>query len=219
MQAIGESIFDIAYLITVIVLGIKMILSCRGQKQYKLFGIMAVVLGLGDAFHLIPRIIAQCTSGMSDYTFFLGTGKAVTSVTMTIFYVLLYHIWRERYGIDGKNKLTMCVYALAVIRIALCLFPQNQWTIVNPPLSWGIYRNIPFTILGIVIIVLFFKSARENNDKPFSLMWLAITLSFAFYIPVVLFADKFPVVGILMLPKTCAYVWAVATGYLAMKKE
>ena len=36
---------------------------------------------------------------------------------------------------------------------------------------------------------------------------------------VVLWADTFPMIGMLMIPKTCAYVWTVLIGYSAMKKE
>ena len=43
--------------------------------------------------------------------------------------------------------------------------------------------------------------------------------SFAFYIPVVLLADVIPMIGMLMIPKTCAYVWTVLIGFKAMKKE
>ena len=59
----------------------------------------------------------------------------------------------------------------------------------------------------------------ENNDRSFRWMWLTIVLSFAFYIPVVLWADVIPMIGMLMIPKTCAYVWTVLIGYKAMKKE
>ena len=62
------------------------------------------------------------------------------------------------------------------------------------------------------------KSAKENNDSSFRWMWLTIILSFAFYIPVVLLADVIPMIGMLMIPKTCAYVWTVLIGYKAMKK-
>ena len=55
MQAIFETLFDIVYLVTVITLGIRMIRGSRGRKQYLLYGIMAVTLGCGDAFHLVPR--------------------------------------------------------------------------------------------------------------------------------------------------------------------
>lgn len=50
-------------------------------------------------------------------------------------------------------------------------------------------------------------------------MWLTIVLSFGFYIPVVLWADAIPLIGMLMIPKTCAYVWTVLIGYSAMKHE
>lgn len=216
MQALMETIFDIVYLITVITLGIIMIKKNNGRKQYLLFGIMAVILGVGDSFHLVPRAIALCTTGLENYTVSLGIGKLVTSITMTIFYILLYHIWRLRYNVKNNNILTLAIYILAVVRIILCLLPQNAWTSANSPLSWGIYRNIPFTLLGAIIIILFYKSAKEFNDKSFRFMWLTILLSFGFYIPVVLFSDSIPIVGILMIPKTCAYVWTVLIGFCSM---
>lgn len=219
MQAIIETLFDSIYLIGVISLGIVMILKSNGSKQYKLFGIMAVVLGLGDSFHLVPRAIALCTTGLQDYTVALGTGKFITSITMTIFYIILYYVWRIRYNVKGKNGITSIIYVLAAIRIAICLFPQNAWLAADAPLSWGIYRNIPFLIMGILIIILFYRSARKNNDLFFKNMWLTIVISFAFYLPVVLFADVIPLIGMLMIPKTCAYVWTVLIGYLSMKKE
>lgn len=216
MQALMETIFDIVYLITVITLGIIMIKKNNGRKQYLLFGIMAVILGVGDSFHLVPRAVALCTTGLENYTVSLGIGKLVTSITMTIFYILLYHIWRLRYNVKNNNILTLAIYILAVVRIILCLLPQNAWTSANSPLSWGIYRNIPFTLLGAIIIILFYKSAKEFNDKSFRFMWLTILLSFGFYIPVVLFSDSIPIVGILMIPKTCAYVWTVLIGFCSM---
>ena len=106
---------------------------------------------------------------------------------------------------------------IAVARVALCLFPQNAWTSADAPLAWGIYRNIPFALLGLLVIVLFYRSAREKNDRSFRFMWLTIVLSFAFYIPVVLFANTLPPVGMLMIPKTCAYVWTVLIGFLDAK--
>ena len=219
MQAIIETLFDSIYLTGVMILGLLMIKKSNGNKQYLLFGIMAIVLGLGDSFHLVPRALALCTTGLQDYTFALGIGKFITSITMTIFYIILYYVWRLRYQIQGKNNITIAVYVLAIIRIALCLFPQNAWTSAASSLSWGIYRNIPFTIMGFIIIYLFYNSAKENHDKDFQYMWLTIVISFGFYLPVVLFADIVPMIGMLMIPKTCAYIWTVYICYHAMKKE
>lgn len=219
MQAIVETVFDVVYLITVITLGIRMVQKSKGQTQFRLFGYMAIVLGAGDSFHLVPRALALCTTGLENFTTALGAGKWITSVTMTVFYVLLYHVWRQRYQVKGRQSLTAAVYALAGIRIVLCMMPQNDWLSASAPLSWGIYRNIPFALLGALVVILFYNSAKEHQDSSFRYMWLTIVLSFAFYIPVVLFADAMPLIGMLMIPKTCAYVWTVVIGYRAMQKE
>lgn len=235
MQAIFETAFDAVYLVTVITLGIIMIkrsaggessalaetdeLFSHGKRQYLLFGIMAVTLGAGDAFHLVPRALALCTTGLESYTAALGAGKLITSITMTAFYVLLYYVWRCRYKISGKRALSAAVWLLAAARVLLCLMPQNRWTSPDAPLSWGIFRNIPFAILGGVIVVLFLQSARKCADRRFRFLWLTVVLSFGFYIPVVLFADAVPIIGMLMIPKTCAYVWTVLIGFNAMRGD
>lgn len=219
MQAIVETVFDAAYLVTVLTLGVVMIRESRGNKEYLVFGCMAVVLGLGDAFHLIPRAVALCTTGLEDYTVALGMGKWITSITMTIFYILLYYVWRRRYRIEGRKGLTVAIYALSAARILLCMCPENRWLSADAPLSWGIYRNLPFLAMGVLVIVLFYKSAKEHRDRDFRWMWFTIVLSFGFYLPVVLWADRVPMIGMLMIPKTCAYVWTVFIGYKAMRNE
>ncbi len=219
MQAIVETLFDAVYLVSVVTIGIVMMVKGKKSRQFWLFGLMAVVLGLGDSFHLVPRALALCTTGLENFAVALGTGKFITSITMTVFYILLYYVWRVRYQVEGRKGLTVAVYVLSALRIGLCLMPQNQWLSAQAPLSWGIYRNIPFALLGLLIIVLFYQSAKEKQDKTFRFMWLTIVLSFGFYIPVVLWADVIPMIGMLMIPKTCAYVWTVLIGYQAMKKE
>ena len=218
MQAIMETSFDVVYLISVITIGILMVAKAKGNKEYTLFGIMAITLGAGDAFHLIPRAVALCTTGLENFTVALGIGKFITSITMTVFYILLYYVWRVRYQVQGQKNLTIAVYLLSALRILLCLFPQNAWTSADAPLNWGILRNIPFALLGLLIIVLFYQSAKKHNDRSFGWMWLTIVLSFGFYIPVVLWADTIPMIGMLMIPKTCAYVWTVLIGFLDMRR-
>lgn len=219
MFALIETFFDIFYLLSVSAIGILMMVKSKGNKLFFLFGLMAVVLGFGDAFHLIPRVWALNTVGLENFVVLLGIGKWITSVTMTLFYVILYYVWRKRYDIQGYNWITAGVYFLAAWRIAVCMVQQNHWLSTNVSLAWDIYRNVPFALLGICVIVLFYKSAKIHQDKLFRWMWLTIVLSFGFYIPVILWANTVPMIGMLMIPKTCAYVWTVLIGYNAMKKE
>ena len=217
-QAIFETIFDILYLVGVIEAGIFMVTKGGHNPLVKKFGIMAIVLGAGDSFHLVPRAYSLWTNGLEANAAALGVGKLITSITMAVFYLILYYIWRERYGIQGRKGLTVTLWTLFIARVALCLMPQNEWLTYDQPLLWGIYRNIPFAIMGGLIIALFALEARKANDRAFRWMWLAVLLSFGFYIPVVLFSSALPAIGMLMIPKTLAYVWVVAMGWKVYKQ-
>ena len=180
---------------------------------------MAALLGAGDSFHLVPRSYALWTLGLESNAAALGIGKFITSITMTVFYVILYYVWREYFQIKGQKGLTQAMWILAALRIGFCLLPQNQWLSYRQPLLFGILRNIPFAAIGIIIIVIFAEQVRKTNDRIFRFMPLAVALSFGFYLPVVLFSGTFPIVGVLMIPKTMAYVWIVLMGWKLYKKE
>lgn len=207
MGKIMEAIFCVFYMIFVTILGVKIVRNSKGRKEILLFGIMSLTLVFGDAFHLVPRVL-EAINSTGDYHAAKGIGTLITSITMTLFYLIMYYVYSLRYSYHNKVLMSAMI-GLAIIRIALCLFPQNDWT-GDSPVIWGIYRNIPFLIMGIIMIVLFFK---ERSDKAYSLMYLAITLSFLFYLPVVLWADVNPMIGMFMLPKTCMYIWIVWMGY------
>lgn len=213
MGKIMEALFCIFYMIFVSIVGARTVINgkTKAKKEVLWFGIMALVLVGGDAFHLIPRVL-EAFDKAGNYQAAKGIGTLITSITMTLFYLLLYYIYSLRYGYKSKG-LSIAMPVLTLIRIVLCILPQNDWT-GESPVIWGIYRNIPFLIMGIIMIVLFFI---ERSDKSYSTMYLAILLSFLFYIPVVLWADAYPVVGMFMLPKTCMYIWIVCMGYKVSK--
>lgn len=197
----GESSFDIIYLIFAITSGI-IILMKRKDSIGKLMGSAALILGIGDAFHLIPRVLNYFVDG--DFNFWLGFGKMVTSITMTVFYVLMYILWLKAYNAKEEKAFMIAFYFLAVSRIVLCLFPQNRWFTNDSPLLWGIIRNIPFVVLGAMIVVIYFIKRKEIKALRF--VWLMVLLSFAFYIPVTIGASFIPILGALMLPKTICYM-------------
>ena len=69
---------------------------------------------------------------------------------------------------------------------------------------WGVLRNLPFIVIGGIVVWLYFRVRKE--DKCLSRLWLYTTLSFLFYIPVAIFASLLPMLGMLMLPKTVCYI-------------
>ncbi len=211
-QALAETIFDVFYLGFTFIAGLTMLVK-GNNSLVKKAGCMTVLLGAGDSFHLIPRFYALWTTGLEANAAALGIGKFITSITMTIFYLILYYIWREHFKIEGQKNLTWTMWILSVIRIALCLLPQNQWLMYRQPLLYGVLRNIPFAVMGIIIIVIFAQQVKKTKDQIFRFMPLAVALSFGFYMPVVLFSGVMPLIGMLMIPKTLAYVWVALMGW------
>ncbi len=208
----GESAFDILYLLFAVISGFVLLrrASSRTEKQ---MGFAVLILGCGDAFHLVPRVLNYFVS--ADFTAALGIGKLITSVTMTVFYLLLYHIWLGHYQTREKRSLTVSLWALAILRVALCLLPQNGWLENSSDMTWGILRNIPFVLLGGVVCWLYFR--RKAEDHVFRYVWLYILLSFLFYIPVAVGAGAVPMLGMLMLPKTVCYILLIVVFLRSVK--
>lgn len=205
---ITEIIFDGAYLLTVFVCAVILLSHEEIFSGRWLFGAAAVVLCSGDAFHLIPRILAAF--GTKDYSKSLGRGKLVTSLTMTLFYLILWHIGAALFDKNILLPLTAAMYTFAAARIILCLLPQNDWAKNAPSAKWSAIRNIPFFIMGALTVALFAAAHFKQGSYPF--LWLAVALSFAFYLPVVIFSQKYPKVGMLMLPKSLAYIAVIIIG-------
>ncbi|MBR6407892.1 MAG: hypothetical protein IKS19_04865 [Clostridia bacterium] len=213
-MAYGESAFDIIYLALAVFCGIRVLLKAQNRTE-KYMGLAVLILGLGDAFHLIPRVLNYFTD--SDLTPALGTGKLVTSLTMTVFYVMMYRIYVGHYGVKENGGLSAAVYALTVLRFVLCALAQNNWLQNESSVTWGIIRNLPFVALGTIIVALYFK--KRNETGRFRFIWLYVALSFIFYIPVAVAAGLLPILGMLMLPKTVCYILIILTFYNHVVRE
>lgn len=204
MQGIMEAIFESGYLFFAFFAGIYILIKRKKKMDFLLFGIAILLLGLGDSFHLIPRMIGLNTNSMDTLVSYLGAGKLITSITMTIFYVILFYAFKIRYQKVTPIYLDIIYILLAVVRIILCAFPQNEWFVSPSSYLWGIIRNIPFVIMGIIFIVLSYFWCKE--DKYLKFTWLIVTLSFVFYLLTVLVAPYLSIMGMMMLPKTVCYI-------------
>lgn len=54
MPQIGEAIFCIAYLVFDLIAAVIFFVGAKGSQAILLFGVLTLVLGGGDAFHLVP---------------------------------------------------------------------------------------------------------------------------------------------------------------------
>lgn len=206
MPQIGEAIFCIVYLVFGYVAGVIMLLQSSDNALRLLFGITTLVLAFGDSFHLVPRIINAFKDKFESYEFFAGLGLMISSITMTIFYILLYYTCGFMIASDRNSGVYSGMFygilILSVIRIVCCLLPQNNWLHKEGNAKLGIIRNVPFVFIGMIAVYGCFICNQIG-------MAIAIIISFACYLPVVFWAKKKPMIGMLMIPKTIAYMWII----------
>ena len=197
-----EAIFDAVYLIFDLVAAILFFIYSNGDMLFILYGILTLTLCGGDAFHLVPRIIRAVGGSSDKIKKQLGIGLQISSITMTVFYIILMYIWKFTFpGFTIPVIIEVIIWISAIVRIVICLFPQNNWCTDEGNMKLSVIRNSVFAVTGIGVIILYLISGNAYGSH-LTRMVAAITL----------FSKTKPKVGLLMIPKTCAYMWIIAMG-------
>ena len=216
-----EIIFDILYLITIWALVAFMWVNRNNLKEgTKKIGMLFILafflLALGDTGHVGFRVIAYGTGGLEDNPTLVGLGALATAITVTGFYMIVAEIWRLRFNKE-RNLIWWGLIITGIIRLVIMIPSGNAWGNVFPPFNWSLARNIPLMIQGILIGILLLKDGIKAEDCFSKKISIMIFISYACYLPVILFVQKVPMLGMLMIPKTLAYI-AVAIIALSLFK-
>jgi len=210
-----EILFNITYLVVIYILVIIMAVRLvRGyasnRKAAMLFTAAFLLLGIGDTGHVGFRVIAYLSGGLEDNQMLVGMGSFATAVTVTVFYMLMFVLLRA-YTQKKFTILFRIVMILGILRIAFMVLPGNTWGGATP-LAYSWTRNGFLTIMGIITAVLYLKEGIKVSDRTLKMFAVCIFISYGFYLPVILFVHIVPAIGMLMIPKTCAYVAIAVIG-------
>jgi len=214
---IMEISFNILYIVSIYVLVILMFLRRKNveqsnRKQANRILIAFFLLALGDTGHVGFRVIAYALGGLEANALLVGLGALSTSITVGIFYMIILDLWRVQFK-KPVNVVYIILFISGLVRLGLFFFPQNAWGSTVPPADWGLYRNIPLLVLGIGVAILLLIDSIKTKNKTYRNIALWIFVSYAFYIPVILFVRLVPMIGMLMIPKTVAYVVIAIIGF------
>ena len=218
-----EIIFNILYLATVWTVTALMLRNRRRlteetRRTGLLFAAAFFLLAFGDTGHVGFRVLAYGLGGLEENPVLVGAGALATAVTVTFFYMIVCEIWRSRF--DKNRGLVWWVLIVAgVVRLALMIPPQNRWGSVVPPHAWSLVRNIPLTIQGIGIALALLISGTRQKDSLSKKVAVMIFISYGCYIPVILFVQRVPMIGMLMIPKTVAYLVIAFFAYSLFRKR
>jgi len=229
-RIITEIGFNLSYLVFIWVLVVRMLSTLKrvpeAQKPLaRRFAYGFLLLAWGDTGHVGFRVWAFALGGLgasidvAGVTVpLVGAGALATAVTVTFLYMLLLDAWRLRYEKE-RTPVYWLLLSAGIVRLFIMLFPQNQWQATVPPWDWSVARNVPLVVQGLGLAVLLLRDARRANDAfGRSLGWW-IFVSYAFYLPVILFVQRVPLVGMLMIPKTVAYLVMAVLAWRRLFKQ
>ena len=222
-----EVAFNVAYL--VVIWGLVLVMIRRRAEVeparwplVRLFILAFGLLALGDTGHVGFRVVAYAQGSLENASLsiggtdvgLVGLGALATAITVTFFYMLMVVIWRTRfdkpYGGPG-----LLLLAAGVIRLLVMIPPANDWNAVVPPQPWSLIRNFPLIFQGLGVCALILRDAFAADDRAFKWIGAMIIASYAFYTPVILFVQQAPMLGMLMIPKTLAYVAIAVIAFRA----
>jgi len=129
--------------------------------------------------------------------------------------VLMLDVWRLRFG-KRLGWFGWMLIGAAVVRFVLMALPMNEWGRVVPVQPWSTLRNMPLTLQGLGVAFLILRDATPARDRAFTWIGISILISYACYIPVILFIQQVPLLGMLMIPKTVAYVAIAILAYRSL---
>jgi hypothetical protein len=220
LRVIIEVAFNVSYL--VVVWGLVIVMSARQGQVMEENRALALrilwafaLLALGDTGHVGFRVIAYARGGLEANPALVGAGALSTAYTVTLFYMLMVDAWRLRFQ-KALGGFGWFLLAAGAVRLVLMALPQNQWWQVVAPYDWSLLRNSFLVIQGLGIMVLILRDAARTGDRAFTRIGWMIALSYTFYIPVILWVHLVPMLGMLMIPKTLAYVGVGLIAYRAL---
>jgi hypothetical protein len=212
-----EIIFNLSYLVVIwslvaLIVARRKTLILRRRRLADLTAIAFALLALGDTGHVGFRVWAYALGGLeSQVRLFgrpvslVGAGALATAVTITLFYAVMLEAWRVRFNRRYGN-FEYGLLILAAARLYMMTLPLNNWQLTVPEQPWSTIRNIPLMIQGLGLAYLILRDAVAAHDNTFRWVGVSILVSYACYLPVILFVQQIPLLGLLMIPKTMAYI-------------
>ncbi len=212
-----EIAFSVAYLLVVWALVAAMFVHrgrpTSGDREVARLARWAfMLLALGDTCHVGFRVWAYGLGGLhaavgvaGRAVGLVGLGALATAITVTLFYVLMLKMWHARFH-RPYGWLGALLLASVGVRFVLMLPDGNLWNSPVPVQPWSTVRNLPLMVLGLGVAYLILRDARRAGDRLFRWIGAWILVSYACYLPVIFFVQAIPALGMLMIPKTLAYL-------------
>ena len=112
MHSVIKSMFYIAFIIISLYVGTTMFTKSNGEKSIKLFGFMVLFLGIGESFHIVPRVLDIFSFDIENIQQYIDTGRFIASISIIFVYLILIWLWKVYYEVNTTKNFNIILYLI-----------------------------------------------------------------------------------------------------------
>lgn len=203
------------------------------KKQYFFIGFTFLTLAIGDVFHGLGMYLQLATNNKLAPVQLFGSTIYIEpislifdSVMVTLFYMFWQFFMVWRYQNEKLLNIDYVLLLMAFIRLVMIFMPYNWWGLTPPPgeLNLRPIHNTFFILFGLIVVIrtmLYSRDAKKVSEDPviqkqeyaIFLTGFCFIISFLFYTLTIALIPINPAAGMLMIPKTFAYIAAIIIIY------
>ena len=183
MSTIIEPTFEISYLLVGLLLSVLVLIKGRKQIPYLILASVGFTIIATDAMIIIPKYLGFSFTELEYVYSFIGVGKSVVSIVMSIIYLLTFGGYKHVLKKKTDPFIDITIYVLASVKIIISLIPQYGLELNHDYYLWAFLSNLPFIIVGVLTAFFAFKWTKRQDDKLFKIIeavFIASLLSFDF---------------------------------------
>ena len=166
MNQLMEPTFEIAYLAAGLIISIFVLFKSKKRIPYLLLGSMGLTLIVCDAMVIIPKMIDAWVFDLEDIYRYVGVGRSMITIMMTVIFVLTYFFYRKIQKKEVNPVMDWIVSILAFVRITITLIPISDIQLIGNYQNY-FFRNIPFIALASIVIFYSYKWSKTDLDYFF----------------------------------------------------
>ena len=201
-----ETIFSLCYIIILWWFAVKMLmLSWDNQKSVCIISaFMFITLALGDTAHVMTRI----------FNWHVGVGAILVAMMINFFYLFLAEVIIEHTN-SKIGAAFWCMAILLLLRLIVIALGGATWQTNQHPYPEYEIRNL--LLIGIQVEVLLLLA--QESDMLMDQIFVLTLISTICLIPTTFLIREFPLVGMLMIPKSITYLVMANIIYKELFRE
>lgn len=176
-----EIVLNLVYLLFGAGFSFYLFAISKKRFSYITIGLLGLSIVLGEAFHIVPRILQYLNVNTLDIYEMLGMGQVISSILMTLAFICFYLVYKLKYQNKTNQGLDIAIYSFAIFKILFSLIDSTDAVLSNNVMI-VLMRNSPYFVMAGLLLYVGYSSATKKDNLYVSFLFVYLSISFAAYL-------------------------------------